>query len=162
MYWNHTNRNGTNKTTTTEFFFFLVSDFLIFGELFTHSHSFPLSDLNKYLMVTHFWWATWVINSKGMSKSLAVLWPFEDKTWKICWYSRNFYSLFLVVHWVYNFLNFLNYWHERPHIQQHCAQVLHPQCGLHHEGPGHCHEAFEEEEATNGQERVVVFTGTMP
>ena len=108
MYWNHTNRNGTNKTTTTEFFFFLVSDFLIFGELFTHSHSFPLSDLNKYLMVAHFWWATWAIYSKGMSKSLAVLKPFEDKTWKFCWYLRNFYSLFLVVHWVNNFLNFWN------------------------------------------------------
>ena len=44
---------------------------LIFGERperFSHNRSFPLSDLSKSLMVTHFWWATWAIRSHRSPK----------------------------------------------------------------------------------------------
>ena len=43
-----------------------ICSFAHFGEQperFAHDRSFPLSDLSKSVLVTHFWWATWAIPS---------------------------------------------------------------------------------------------------
>ena len=64
------------KTSDSLIRSFLVSDLSDCSRL---QYSFPLSNLSKSLMVTHFWWATWVICShcsflvSDLSDSLTLL-----------------------------------------------------------------------------------------
>ena len=51
---------------------------------------------------------------------------------------------------------------EGTHLHEHSTQGLHYQCDVHHEGPGHLHEVFEEEGAGDGRGRALGPLGQSP